>query len=64
MEGDKICCGKLLALGVTVATIDFTMKSNCTSGVVLLGKPSNTISRPSYFPHTSTFSEFEVSSFN
>ena len=43
---------------------DFTMNSNCTSGVVLLGKPSNAISRPSYFPHTSTFSEFEVSSFN
>jgi len=50
VEGDKICRGKLLALGVTVVTIDFTMNSNCTSGVVLLCKPSNTISRPSYFP--------------
>jgi len=29
--------------------------------LILLCKPSNAISRPSYFPHTSTFSAFEVS---
>jgi len=29
--------------------------------LILLCKPSNAISRPSYFPHTGTFTAFEVS---